>query len=255
MQNDLPTPGHNNPPSDAEILAQRLSTAHAEHLKKADDLIAAVDRVPETFDDAETAGKITDLIKMMTGSQKNLEAIRVQEKEPFLTLGRQVDGFFKEVYERVEKAKIKAQRPLTDYLKREAEKERIRREEEAKRLRLEAEEKLRLAAEAETANMPKAAETGFIEAQVTNQQAQAVQASVMAKPAALASTRTAAGGHASLRTVWVGNMTDRAALDLEQLRQHLSADAIQTAINSFVRAGGRELRGAHIREESTAAVR
>lgn len=247
--------GHNNPPSDAEILAKRLSETHAAHLKKADELVAAADRVPGNCDTEEMAGKITDLIKMLTASQKNIEAIRVQEKEPYLTLGRQVDGFFKVPYERQEKAKIKAQQPLTDYLKRQAEAERQRRDEEAKRLRAEAEEKLRLAAEAETANMPKAAETGFIEAQVTNQQAQAVQASVAAKPAELARTRTVSGGHASLRTVWVGNMTDRAALDLEQLRQHLSADAIQTAINSFVRAGGRELRGAHIREESTAAVR
>lgn len=76
-----------------------------------------------------------------------------------------------------------------------------------------------------------------------------------ANQAELSRTRGDLGSVSSLRTDWVHDGFDRAELDLEALRQHLPADAIDQAIRSFIRAGGRELRGTRIFEQTTAVVR
>ena len=75
------------------------------------------------------------------------------------------------------------------------------------------------------------------------------------KPAELSRTRGEVGSVASLKGRWVGDVTDRAALDLEALRHYLPVAALQTALNGFIKAGGRDLRGAVIRLEQTASVR
>ena len=59
----------------------------------------------------------------------------------------------------------------------------------------------------------------------------------------------------SLRTRWVGELDNKAELDLEALRPYLGVDLLQKAINAFVAAGGRELKGANIFEKSEAVVR
>ncbi len=48
---------------------------------------------------------------------------------------------------------------------------------------------------------------------------------------------------------------DVETLDLEILRHHLNPDALQKALNSYVTAGGRLLRGAKIYEKSETVVR
>lgn len=247
--------GHNNPPNDAEVLKDTLLSTHAKLLLNTDKLIESAGRVPEKCEDDEVAGKIGDLIKLLTGNRKNLEATRVAEKEPYLSLGRVVDGFFKTYLDKLDTAKAKAQKPLDAYLKAKADEERRRRIEESERLRKEAEEKAAAAAVLEQADMKPAAETTFADAQQAEQQAQQMQVSAQVKPAELAQSRGQMGSMASLRTRWVGEIVDRNALDLEALRPHISAEALQKAVNSFVAAGGRELRGASIFEKSEAVVR
>lgn len=53
---------------------------------------------------------------------------------------------------------------------------------------------------------------------------------------------------------WTFDEYDRDALDLEALRQHLPTDAIEKAIRSFIKAGGRDLRGVRIYERQEARV-
>ena len=76
-----------------------------------------------------------------------------------------------------------------------------------------------------------------------------------AKQADLSRTRGELGSVSSLRTDWVHDGFDREKIDLEALRQHLPADAIDQAIRSFIRAGGRSLRGTSIFEQTSAVVR
>lgn len=62
-------------------------------------------------------------------------------------------------------------------------------------------------------------------------------------------------GQSGLRQSWTFDGYDRAKLDLEALRQHLPDEALQQAIRSFIRAGGRNLRGVSIYEDAKAVVR
>lgn len=248
------TLGHNNPPSDEEALRSSLAERNAKLLERADKLTEAVERIPAECLDDTTAGNIGDTIKMIMDAHKALEAQRVNEKAPYLKLERAVDGFFKVTLDRLMQAKQKAQKPLDVWMQKKAEEERQRRLAEADRLRKEAEAKAAQAIAEEQARMQAQAETTFVDARVTDEKAQAMQQAAQAKPAELAKTR-GMGSLTSLRTRWVGEVLDTKTLDLEALRPHLHPEALQKAVNSFVAAGGRNLRGASIYEKTESVVR
>jgi len=247
--------GHNNPPKESELLVQRLRDEHNIPLNNAQKLIEAADRIPAIIEDDEIAGKATDYIKQLNGSKKTLEALRVSEKEPFLSLGRVVDGVFNAGIDAIEVAKKKALKPLDEHNKRKEAAERRRREEEAATQRKRAEED-RLAAEA----MRKAQQTEVAaeltdKANIGEQVAATMQRGAEEKPCDMVKTRSETGATAILRTKWVGELSDILMLDIEALRYHIDPAALQKAINSFVSAGGRELRGANIFEKSETVVR
>lgn len=60
---------------------------------------------------------------------------------------------------------------------------------------------------------------------------------------------------ASLSEYWIGTVEDRAKLDLEALREHIPFAALEAAVQSFVTAGGRQLRGAVIFQDMKSVVR
>jgi hypothetical protein len=93
------------------------------------------------------------------------------------------------------------------------------------------------------------------EAERSQNMAERLDKKADANQAELSRTRGDLGSVSSLRTDWVHDGFDREKIDLEALRQHLPADAIDQAIRSFIRAGGRTLRGTHIFEQTTAVVR
>lgn len=63
------------------------------------------------------------------------------------------------------------------------------------------------------------------------------------------------GSTSSVTETWVGSVISREELDIEALREHIPMDALDKAVNAYVRAGGRELKGAIITEETKFAVR
>ncbi len=256
MQNTSENPiGHNQPPSDMEILQGAMNEKHARVLDGAAKLIEAAVRIPDVIEDDETAGKASDYIKMVTGCRKNIETIRVSEKEPHLKMGRLVDGFFKVKTDLLDNAMTRAKRPLDNWLKKKAAEEQARRNEEAARLRRESEEQAAAAALLEKAKLQPQAESMLDQAQITAAVADKADKAAEAKPAEMAKSRGDSGALATLRTRWVGELTDIGTLDLEALRFHINPDALQKAINSFVAAGGRKLHGGKIYEKSETVVR
>ena len=136
--------GHNNPPSDIDIMGERIRELYPDLLNRAEQHTALADSViPEEINDEETAGKIGDYIKQITVSMKNLDAARTAEKEPHLAKGRAVDGFFKRYTEKLDAIKKRAAIPAAAYKDRRDAEDRRRREEEARRQREEAEAKIR----------------------------------------------------------------------------------------------------------------
>lgn len=250
----------NNPPdiSPLDELRERLTDRHQPIIDRRDELLGSVARAPQVITDEETCGKVADLVKLITACHKTAETTRVGEKETFLASGRAVDGFFKNVTDPLEKGRQALNLRLTAFQRQKAEEERRRREEEARQQRIEA-ERARLAAE--EAARQAATETDIDEAIVADEQAKQAEADAAkakreaeAKPAELSRSRGDFGAVASLKRRWVGELTDRDTLDLGALRQHIPEDALVRAINAFVRAGGRTLKGADIREETYTAV-
>lgn len=247
--------GHNLPPNDSVLLQEALQEKTFALRSRHDELLAAVERIPAECADDETAGKIGDMIKMITACHKSFETQRVGEKEPYLTLGRTVDGFYKKFTEGLEGAKKRATKPLDAYLQKKAEEKRAAEREAARLQRIEADRLAREAEELAQANMTQASDATLKEAVKMDEQATKSDKLADARPAELARTRGDYGSLATLRTTWVGEIVEKSAVDLEALRPFISEDVLQKLINAAVRAGFRELRGVKIYEKSEAQVR
>ncbi len=249
--------GGNNPPYD--VLLDRLQNDHQDITTRRAELESAFERMPDCVDD-ESAGKIGDFIKQLSACFKDAEARRVMEKEPFLENGRRVDGFFKSITEKMDEIKRKANAPLTSYLRaKEEEARRVLQEKAAaeRKAQLEAEQAAQAAWDAaqtdDDINAAAAQETIAIAAADTTAKAEKSASQVAAN---LSGTRShEAGSLSSLRTTWEFRDLNRAAIDLEMLRPHLQEKAIESAVRSFIKAGGRELNGVVIFEDKQGVVR
>lgn len=239
---------------EAARIRDNLDEKHRALLNRADQLLEAEDRVPPEISDDDQAGKVGDLVRLITAATQAAELARKTEKEPHMAAARTVDGFFKEVTEPLDALKIRVSRRLTAYLTAKAERERRAREEEARRLREEAEKQAAAAAQVEAA-APAAAAIVMEQALATEVQAAVAQRAAEAKPAELSRTRGDVGSVASLKTRWTGEVVDRAALDVAALAPYIPAAALQTALNGAIKAGVREIKGCRIFQETTATVR
>ncbi len=254
---DAPEIGHNDPPSP---VLEGLRENYQTELARAQELTVAFSRSPTVIEDDETAGKVGDFAKQFAAVIKSGEAAHKKEKEPYLTNGRIVDNFFKaQLVEPMRKLKDELMQRLTVYGQAKALEERKVREAAEKEAREAAAEAAKKAAEAEAAMET---ETEVDDALVAAEKAQAAEeAARRAKEAAEASnaelsrTRGQRGSVVSLTTTMKGELISREALDLEALRQHISEDALEKAIRSFVKAGGTELAGARIYEHTSATGR
>lgn len=253
MDDVNPGLGHNNPPDESALIQERLDERTRELRARAASLLDAETRLPEISDDG-VAGKVGDMIRLITAACQTAELDRKREKEPHLAAARTVDGYYKQISEPLADLKTRVSRRLTAYLTAKAERERQAREAEAKRLREEAEKQAAAAAQVEAA-APAAAAIVMEQALATEVQAAQASRAAAAKPAELSRTRGEVGSVASLKSRWIGEVSDRAALDLEALRPYLPVAALQTALNGAIKAGVRDVRGCRIFQEQTAAVR
>lgn len=252
---------HNNPPPDllvGDSLREKLQDENRDLLKRRDELLAAAQRIPP-IDSDDIAGRVSDFVKQLTALNKAAETKRTGAKEPYLEGGRNIDGFFKAITDPVEKIKNIVQISLTKYLRDKADRERHERMEQERLAREAAAKAQREADEQARALANEQQLAAAIEAERAAEVAQAdavkaVQAAE-AKPAELSRTRGEYGSVTSLRTEWVFDDLDRATLDLEALRPYLPTDGLEKALRAFIRAGGREIKGARIFETTAAVVR
>jgi hypothetical protein len=231
--------GHNQPPSVMEQIQAELSESQATIIRRRDDLLAGLDRAPESIGNDETAGKMADFIKQLTACTKAAESARVGAKEPHLEASRAVDGFFKKITDPLASAKTKIQQRLDFYLREKAAAEQRRRSEEAAEME-------RLAKDA--------ADRAQTEAQVTaaiavEERAGEMRQEAQAKPADMARTRGDFGAVATLRSVWTFEVMDRSKIPADYLMVN------EAAIKGAVKAGIREIPGVRIYQEQSAVVR
>lgn len=239
--------GHNAPPLDADPLLVRLQENHADLLERRDILAAACERAPEKIDDEETAGKMADFVqKQIDPFLKRSKEVHTSEKEPFLSAGRTVDGFWHTLIDDLEKWKIKLNKVRKTYADEKAAEERKRREEDARvareeQARLEREAAEKAAALRTQGDLEKAisAEEAAEKARIEAEKAMKLAAE---KAAILGRSRGEHGGMTTLKEFWNFSDMDRAKIDLEALRPHLQIEAMERAIKSWINANEETLK-------------
>lgn len=224
-----------------------------------DELLSGVDRCPEVIEDDDTEKRATDLARLIGAAVSNSETRRLARNEPARQTQALVNAVYGKITAPLTQAKNTVLARLTVYQRAKAAAERRRREEEARLAAEIAEAERRAAEAAEKAAQDERALNEAVAQDAAAAQAEADAAmaarAAAAKPAALHHSRGDLGGRSSLRTIWTGEVVDRDDLDLNVLRAHLSLDELNKAVRSFVRAGGRRLRGAKIYEDIRTIVK
>jgi hypothetical protein len=242
--------GHNNPPSDEEILIAKLNENYAREIEDINRLSER--ELPDSVSDDVSSGKVADFLAAARSAEKAIEAIHKKEKDSFLKLGKVVDGFKNKHVAWIDSLIAPAKAKQLAYLemKAEAERERIRKAAEIERQRAE-----RLAEEARIHEQEGIADTAeeLMESAIfrDNTAARMEDFANNAKDSKLARTVSQMGSISGMRTVWAGDIENIGAIDLEALRQYIKEDHIQMAINAFVKEGGRKLSGVKIYQKST----
>ncbi len=243
----LPPKSHNNPPNELEILQENLTLRYVSLMRDAEARIALSAKIPEVFTAQNEADFVSDYIAEIGQLQKSLESARKDEKEPFLRQGQAVDEFFNSYRDNLTESADKAKIPLTNWLKKVAVEEQARRDAEAAKLRAEEEKARNLAAVAPSVeNMEKAVEA---------HNSVVVADKVAAAPVVSMAAATGKYSKSSLKKEWVGTIADITKVDLEKLRAYIKPEAIQVALNAYVKMGGRACDGCLIEETVKVGVK
>lgn len=242
--------GHNNPPSDIDIVRLRLD----ERERPIRDAIARIAKepLPDMIEDESVAGQVTERIKSLRNIKSGVESAHKEVKGPYLECGRAVDKWKNGIESELDVMRKAAEKPLNEFLTRKAEEERQRQAEVARQQREEAERLASEAAAHQAANITDVAEELLDAAVKSEATANRIEQSIThARPADLVKSRSIHGSTSSQKMAWVGRIVSLRGIDLEVLRPYLSEEAIQKALNAFVKNGGRECGGASITEEIT----
>lgn len=260
MDNETPAIGHNQRQAvmSPEAIAELLAETEIDLVKRSAALVDGLGRTPADITH-ENAPRVADFILQLNKFEKLCEAQRKAGNEPFRAATAAVDGFFRKLYKETAAGATNLQGRYTKWQQEQARLEQARRDEA---LRLAREQAARAEAAARAAEEAMSTDAGLADAILADAaaaQAQADKNTADKKAAAnladMSRTRGDLGAVASLRTFWDMKDLDRASIDLEALRTHLPLPAIEQAIRSYVKAGGRELKGVTIFENSSTVIR
>lgn len=248
MSNTAPM-GHNFPPSEIEILRDRI--AEQEHDIRSGLQSIEKKPVPDVITDDKQAGELTDRLKNLRNVKKAVEGAHKSIKAPYFECGKVADAWKNAFTAEIEAKEKAVAKPLNAFLLAKEAEERARQLEIARIEREKAEALAAAAVKHEGAGINDVAAELLDAAQQSEALADRVDMNVMhARPADLAKARTGYAS-ASRKMQWVGHIDSLPGLDLEKLRPYIKDEALQVALNAFVRNGGRECAGATIREEAT----
>ena len=243
----LPPKSHNNPPSDVELLGESLILKHVSLIRQAQDYVALADRIPEKLSEQDEANFVTDKIKEIMECQKSLKSAHKEEKEPFLRQGQYVDSFFNDEVKKLTLAIEKANLPLGKFLKEQAAIEQKRRDDEAA--------VLRQAAQDAMANAVISPSVDTMEQAVISKGVADFAVKVASVPVQTMAVARGTYSTASLKKEWVGTITDIANIDIEKLKPYIKMEALQVALNTYVKMGGRMCTGCTIEETISTKVK
>lgn len=242
-----------------EALLEYVVEAQHALVERRGELIEAFGRTPEKIDGEEVYKRFLDYNRQLGNFVSEVDADHAARKAVWLDGGKVIDNRWHELRDTIVGIRATINRRCKAFADAKAERERLERlaaqraaEEEAARKRREAEaaEQAMMAKEEPTAtDLDEAISAGDAASKAENDAAIAARAA-QAKPAELARTRTELGALGTLARIWVFRDLNRETVDLEALRPHLSTDCIEKALRAFIKAGGRQITGATIAEDT-----
>lgn len=253
MTDRIITSKDNNPPDDLESLFVNLSERNKPLLDRAKQLIEAAREFPDRIETDDMAGRFVEFIKTAHACSKSLETARKGEKEPFITAGKNVDKFFEMVASKIESVMALAKVPLDRYTKEKLAAEQAAQAALALAKRQES-EAMAAAAAAMAKVSEDLADAPLQEAVKIEKQAAKMEDASKSNTLSMP-VRATNGASASLRTTWEVEITSIEDLDLEKLRLYFTPSALDQAARAYVRAGGRDLKGAVISQVQQTVVR
>ncbi len=229
---------HNNPP--AENQRAELEQKNEDLIKRKDELLDAVSRMPREIANDEVQDKFIDQVKLMKSCAKDAGSRQVIDKAPYLEGGRTVDGFYKPIQNTLSDAAKRIENgPLRTYQRKkyDAEQARIRAEKiEAERIadeeRKAAEAAAKLATSDEDLETAIAAEDRANDAQ---QDAEKAAEAAAAPTNDLTRTHATYGGKASSSKKATFKIDNIREIDLEALRPFIQIGAIEMAIRNYMK--------------------
>lgn len=240
--------GGNKPPSESEILQQRLA-GYTKEETLINSLISQL--VPnEILDDME-AGKLVDFIKSLKSARATVEKIFKDEKEPFLAATKVADGWKNAKWAKIDDCVAKATKPILAWNKKKEDAERATQLELARQAQEAAEKLAKEAEEHANAGIAETAEDLLNFAIEEERKSEGlVESADSQRGRSIGSFASA-----STRKVWVGVVDNSALLDLDALRKYFNAESIDKAIRGAVNDGVREIRGVKIFQEDKITIR
>lgn len=242
--------GHNKPPSDIEILSERLTVEYVPLIRACEEHVDFAKNVPQHFTKDVEASYTSDYVKRMQVCVKDLEQARKDAKDPFLRQGQFVDGFFGDLKKKLDDTIAIVNKPLQDYLMRKAQEEQKRRLEEDAALQA---EKERAMAAVKTAAPEEQKEA--LDHAITMSNVAEVSASVAAAPVMSMASAQGKYSATNLKKVYQAAVVNRETLDIRKLAQYFTIPELNKALERFVKAGGRQLDGCEIKELTTLKVK
>lgn len=229
---------HNNPP--AENQREGLEQQNEDLIKRKNELLGAVDRMPKEIETDEMQDKFIDQIKLMKSCAKEAGSRQVTDKAPFLEGGRTVDGFYKPIQNALtDAAKRLEGGPLRAYQRKKYDEEQARlRAERIEADRIAEEECKAAEAAAKLATSDEDLEAAIAAEERANEaQQDAGKAAEAAEAPTNDLTRTHAtyGGKASSSKKAAFRFEDIKDVDLEILRPFIPIGAIEMAVRSYMK--------------------
>lgn len=240
--------GGNNPPSESELLKQRLES-HTKEDKDIDDLVLR--KIPSEISDDKEAGVLADYIKSLKTARKTVETIFTAEKAPILAAAKIADSWKNVRWLKIDNRISDASKPILVWNSKKEAEEKARQLELARLAQEQAEKLAKEAmAHADAGINDTAGELLDYAIEKENKAAAIIDKSEDVRGKSYGSFSSA-----SSRKVWVGEIENIAAVDLEALRKYLDKDALDKAIRAAIKDGVRQITGVKIFEEDKLTIR
>lgn len=253
--NDQAGIGHNNPPSELELLVERLNEEQGKLCEVVNKRIQNALRAPKVCPDDNVAGKITDMMALLNNAHSECERVRKIEKQPFWDQGIVVDKFFNEMKDKLITTRNGLEKPLKKFQLDKAEAIRKEAALEAERNRLAAEKHNNAGVALQNEGMEAAAGVSFAESEAYDRRAETMEQTAIAKPSQIVQTRTSAGATASLKVKQNCRVANRKNIDWAIIEPFLNIDDLEVAGRKALATGITEIRGFEIFDDVKIGVR